>query len=259
MRMTPRVAGAFGRVGFRATSPRIAPGPPAEPGEDEFIFQGHIQDQTYRFTPKHGAIVVIGFFGRHTLGSMSYGMQATYNGQPMKVMCPTYVGSDRGVPGFFCIEGVTPGVEAEVAVTMTGGECHTGALKVMNPVAYTPITRAQNTPWSGNGGTGSGMSIWVDNDGVEQVLHVGGYGGIRTPIKIRQDTNPDKQVAWIKERVNLRVESTVKPGSVTSVLFSQFETKATKANPAQWPNNFSIENGYGLAMFCAKDMGLTQP
>lgn len=259
MRMTPRVAGAFGRVGLRATSPRIAPGPPSEPGEDEFLFQGYIQDQTYKFTPRHGAIVVIGFFGRHTLGSMSYGMQATYNGQPMKVMCPTYVGSDRGIPGFFYIEGVAPGVEAEVAVTMTGGECHTGALKVMNPVAYAPITREQSSPWSGNGGAGGGMTVFPNNDGVEQVLHVGGYGGIRTPIQLRQPSTTDQRAAWIKERTSLRVESTVNPGSITSVMFTQFETQVSKCSLGQWPNNFSMENGYGLAMFCAKDMGLTPP
>lgn len=260
MRSSRRLPGGFGRVGFRAHSPRISPGPIREPGEDEFIFQGHIQDQTYKFTPKYGDLVVLGFFGRHMLGSMNYGMTATYNGQPMTVLVPTYVGTNRGVPGFLIIENVTPNEPAEVVVAMTGGECHTGAMKLMNPIKHVPIDGPQNNPWSGNGGVGGGMSVYPDNDGVEQVLHVGGYGGIRTPIQLRQrGINDPANAAWIKERVEFRVESTVKPGSTTSVMFAQFETQATKCNIAQWPNNFSLEDGYGLAMFRAKDMGLTPP
>lgn len=255
MRMTPRVAGAFGRVGFRANSPRIAPGPMIPPGEDEFVFEGHIQDQTYKFTPKNGALVVLGFFGRHTGAMGPYGMTATYNGLPMTVLCPTYVGEDRGIPGFFYIENVTPDVEGEVVVTMTGGQCHSGAMKLMNPIAYTPIDRAQSAPWSGNGGAGGAMQVSPKNVGVEQVLHVGGYGGVRTPIALKNAV----RVAWIKERQNLRVESTVTPDSVTSVMFAQFETSADDASLNQSPNNFIIENGYGLAMFCAKSLGLTPP
>ncbi|MDR0216185.1 MAG: hypothetical protein LBJ15_19620 [Comamonas sp.] len=259
MRNSPRLAGGFGRVGYRYSKPRISPGPPGEPGEDEFIFRGHIQDQTYKFTPRHGALVVLGFFGRHRLSDMSYGMKATYNGRPMNVIVPTYVGSDRGIPGFLYIEDVEPNVHAEVVVTMVSGECHTGAMKLMNPVKHIPIDREQRPAWSGNGGTGGGMSVTPYNEGVEQVLHVGGYGGIRTPISLRQPSQPAQRAAWIKERVEFRVESTVVPGSVTSVMFAQFETTELPANLGQWPNNFSMEQGYGLAMFCAKDMGLTPP
>lgn len=258
MRMTPRVAGAFGRVGFRATSPRIAPHS-TDPAEDEFVFAGHIAESSYKFQAKHHGLVVIGFFGRDRGASgHNHKISATYNGRPMTVSSPTYVGADRGVPGFAYITDAVMNEQAEVIFTVEQGELHTGALKVMNPHVYEPVDRDPGYVWSGNGGAGAnGMQIVLDN-GIEQVLIVGGYGGTRTPIRhVPTGVANYPPPAWITQRSQLIVDSTVIPGSKTSVAFSYFETQAVRTYLSQRPNNFSLEDGYGLATFSAKDLGLT--
>lgn len=258
MRMTPRVAGAFGRVGFRATSPRRAWRKDV-PGEDDFLFHGHIGAQTYKFKAKYSGFLAIGFFGRDRgASSHSWKMEATYNGRPMTVVAPTYVGSDRGIPGFVYVLDAVAGEDVEVAFTVTSGEMHTGALKVMAPPKYVPVEREPASSWSGNGGSGGGMSVSPQNVGVEQVLIVGGYGGIRTPITFANSPySPiDQHAEWIAKRVEFVVDSTVVPGSKTSVAFAYFQTQATSCNITQNCNNFAMEPGYGMAMFRAKDMGL---
>lgn len=265
MRMTPRVAGAFGRVGFRATSPRIAPHPPMPPGEGDFSFPGYITDQAYRITPEHGHIIIIGFFGRaqHD-GNGKFGnikLSATYNGRPMQINCSSYAGQQYGMPGFVWIEGVEPGVEGEVVFSSETGNIHTGAMRFMDPPNYAPIARPQPTAWMGNGGSGIGMQMTPQNDGREQILHVGGYGGNRSPIRVTNEPNfyPDRVCEWVKERYETRVQSSIVAGSETTVVFTQIQTTENSLLMSQRPNQFKLEEGYGLAYFCAKDMGLTPP
>lgn len=261
MRTPTRMPGSMGRVGFRYNSPRISPGEAGEPSEDEFVFTGSITDQTYKFTPNNSGMVIVGFFGRHRpILSVPFKIEATLNGRPMQVIAPETARPDSGIPGFFYIDGVVADEPAEIEVTLISGTCDTGALKVMNPVSYEAISGAQNAPWEGERGAGAGMHYSIQNDGVEQVLHIGGYGGIRTPIRVENVPGDESSASeWIKSRSNLRVESTVQAGSTTSVVFSQIETRAVPCAFMQWPNDFSPENGYGLAVFRAKDLGLTAP
>lgn len=261
MRMTPRLAGRLGRIGFRSISPRISPGPDHPPGEGVFVFPGSITEKTYKITPQYGHIVIIGFFGRHRGGSGNFEMTATWNGQPMTVLTPTYVGTDRGVPGYAYIENVTPGVEGEVVFTMVSGTLDTGALRFMDPPEYTPINdqAAQIAPWSGNGGSGGALQMSAYNTEVNQILQVGGYGGIRTPINIEKYSTERYQFDWVDMRQQIRVESTVVPGSTTSIVFSYLQTFERSAIIVQRPNQFSMENGYGIALFKTKAMGLSPP
>lgn len=128
----------------------------------------------------------------------------------------------------------------------------------MNPHVYEPVDRDPGYVWSRNGGAGAnGMMLTLDN-GVEQVLIVGGYGGTRTPIRhVPTGVASYPPPAWINQRFQLLVDSTVIPGSKTSVAFSFFETGAGKTYISQRPNNFSLKDGYGLATFSAKGFGLT--
>lgn len=256
MRMTPRVAGRMGRVGFRSISPRIAPGEYPLP-EDFHTFPGNITDKTYKFTPQHGHIVIVGFFGRNLTQSGLVDLTATYNGQPMTMLIPAVTIRERGIPGFAYIEGVEPGVEGEVVFSVSTGVMQTGALKFMDPPEYTPVSalEGQKEPWSGPGGSGQGLQFSVYNNTIEQVLHVGGYGGIRTPITVAFYPDEKWTGDWISERQQVLVESTVVPGRTTSIVFSCIQTKANRCILTQHPNPFTFENGWGEAIFKANNLG----
>lgn len=257
MRMTPRVAGRMGRVGFRSISPRIAPGPDVPLEQGYFTFPGSITEKTYKITPANGRIIIIGFFGRMLTQNGALGLTATWNGQPMTMLLPAVSIASRGVPGFAYIENVPAGVEGEVVFTLTGGSMDTGAMRFMDPPEYTPIAenQTQNVPWSGPGGAGQGLQSSLNNSGIEQILQVGGYGGIRTPINVRFYPDEKWDGDWISERQQIRVESTVVPGKITSIVFSVLTTKANRAIYTQHPNPFTFEDGWGAATFRAKNLG----
>lgn len=258
MRMTPRIAGRLGRVGFRSISPRIAPGDPPLP-EDCHVFPGSIAEKTYKFTPTHGHILIVGFFGRRMTSGAVLDVTATYNGLPMVVSYPAGTGSGFGAPGFAYIEGVEPGIEGEVIFTVNSGAIETGALKFLDPPEYTPLpdNEEQKEPFGVGAHGGQGYQFSLYNNGIRQVLHVGGYGGIQTPISVQ--FYPDERWTgdWISERQQIRVESTVVPGAITSIVFSCIQTLANRCIVIQRPNPFSYEQGVGGAFFKAVTLGQT--
>lgn len=256
MRMTPRVAGRLGRVGFRSISPRIAPGDPQIP-EDAYIFPGSIADKTYKFTPTHGHIVIIGFFGRRQTSGVALDVTATYNGRPMVITYPSGAGLHFGAPGFAYIEDVEPNVEGEVLFTVNAGSIDTGALKFLDPPEYIPLpeTEEQKEPFANNNSSGQGYQFSMYNNGIRQILHVGGYGGIQTPISVQFYPDEKWTGEWISERQQVRVESTVVPGATTSIVFSCIQTRANRCIVTQRPNPFSYEAGMGAAFFKAVTFG----
>lgn len=256
MRMTPRVAGRIGRVGFRSISPRIAPGRDDDL-RDCFTFPGSITDHTYKITPKNGHIVLIGIAGRNISGGGALQMTATWSGQPMTVIIPASATTNHGITGFAYIEGVPAGAEGEVVFTVTQGALESGVMRFIDPDEYVPIAdqATQIIPFSQSVTASNGVTGSLQNIGLEQIFKVGVYGGIATPINMGFSTDPRFVGDWAAELQQVRVDSTIKSGSITSACFYIMQTLPTRGIYVQRPNLFSMEPGYGTGTFRAKSFG----